>query len=562
MTARERSLAIGLSAAALIGGAGFVAYQYVLTPLQEKRAAADALRAEVDELEGKARAVAAARPRIAEAKRQSLPPDQEEVAKPEYRRLLERLFQEAGMKNHKVADQIKTLDSLGPAHPKMGGPKQPAYTRLEYTADASDVNVWQVADFLRAFLRLDLLHQITAIEITRDDRQSDPRSGLKLHLVIEALILDGAEPRASLFPVTNAVAAAGGNLAAQAVARKPEVVRGLTPAAPVLSPKNRDYSYLAYKDIFYGILEPKKPITPYFDKLADVVLARDEKGAEARVRILGDAPPGVSLTATAAGALIPPGALKVVPSNKDPKAFTVTVPAAALDEVADDATSTVSVVATVPDGSPLKGSFTVSLAKLKEVTPPPPLLDIAGFIKLTGLVGRGGGDESVLAIIHDDANPYRYEVTVGPKRVEVVKLKPPGDKGRQKNEPWRKDRDYDHPPGVLAFTDDFSGTKRTFKVVAVDADGLVLSEAGRVEPPKDAPKGPRGPRPKQGPADPLAAVAGAAAAAAPAPVYYRWGFGKSLKELVRLTPAEASKVLKRVAAVGPLVSAADKPAGN
>jgi hypothetical protein len=73
-------------------------------------------------------------------------------------------------------------------------------------------------------------------------------------------------------------------------------------------------------------------------------------------------------------------------------------------------------------------------------------------------------------------------------------------------------------------------------------------------------------------ADPLAAIAGnlaivnpnylilagthrftaALVAAIPTPTYYRWSGGKSLKELIKLTPEEVEEVKRRIAENGPV----------
>jgi hypothetical protein len=101
-----------------------------------------------------------------------------------------------------------------------------------------------------------------------------------------------------------------------------------------------------------------------------------------------------------------------------------------------------------------------------------------------------------------------------------------------------------------------SSTKRTFKVVALDASGLVVEDLKPTE--KEKPKGPG--RPKKEPVaavGPLALVAGAAAmlvAPAPAaePLLYRWHSGQSLKALKEVPKDEAKKILERSAAAGPV----------
>ncbi|WP_439623671.1 hypothetical protein [Gemmata sp.] len=545
MTSRERTLAILLLGLIALGGGGVLGYFLVYAPLEEKRATAKKLEDEAGDLDSKAAAVMAARPRIAAVKRQSLPPDVNQ-AKAQYKLLLEQLLRDAKLTDHKIPD-MRILDSRAPATPELvvaspvapagtalpaaaGAPtlaapkaqKKPAYSRLEFKVEVKRADIWQVVDFLKAFYSVDLLHQITFLNITRDNKPTDARNGLDVHLTIEAIILDRADARKTLLP--------------------PDPV----PAA-VLASTPRDYSFLAWKDMFYGILPPPNVAPLTLGRIDSVTLGRDEKPAEVKVRLTGEGATVAQVVATASGKLLPEGELRF-----DPKTGTIAIPGAGTEETPDGVTSTISVVATTTDGATVKRSFDVSIAK-KPVEPEPakPKADIASAIRLVIL--SGSSDGGLKAVIYDAANPFKYEVTTTGKRVEVRRF------WQATGKTWKKDLDYDHPAGVLAFADDFSATKRTFKVVAFEGDAVVVSESGRAEPPKT--EGPRRPGssrssvPKQGPGEPLAVVAGNLATAVPAPTLYRWTLGKSLGELGKLSPDEAKAILKRVAADGPVVNA-------
>src|SRR5262245_9394099 len=103
MTSREHTLAIVLLGLILLGGGGALGYMFVYVPLQEKKAAAQKLQGEVDDLDLKVTGMVKAAPQVAEIKRQSLPPD-ENVAKAQYKLLLERLLLQANIKNYTIPD--------------------------------------------------------------------------------------------------------------------------------------------------------------------------------------------------------------------------------------------------------------------------------------------------------------------------------------------------------------------------------------------------------------------------------------------------------------------------
>ena len=103
MTSREQTLAIVFLGLLLVGGGGFCGYLFVLAPLQEKNAAAQKLQGEVGDLELKALKMKKEMPQIKAVKRQSLPPD-EDVAKAQYKLLLERLLLQTNLIHYKLSE--------------------------------------------------------------------------------------------------------------------------------------------------------------------------------------------------------------------------------------------------------------------------------------------------------------------------------------------------------------------------------------------------------------------------------------------------------------------------
>ena len=549
----------------LIGGGGAGAYMLIYSPLQDKKQAQANLQNEVDDLEKKVSKIRKDAPQVVAVKRASLPPDLPAdprdpnrtptftFAVAEYKRLMQNLLIQAGIKDGRPTTD-KVSFSRAPITPEIG-PKKPAYYTLTFQIEINKADLWQVVDFLYLYYQLDLLHQITDIKITRENKLADGRSGLKVTLTSEAIALDGVAPRSNLVPVASAVAAVGGYASLVAVTAKPELVQKLT-RSDALASRNRDYSYIVLNDIFYGPVPPYTPPPPRpfeIAKLDNVTMKRDDKPHEVKVKVSGDGAAGSRIGAESTGSLIPKGSLTV-----DSKTGTITIPAIEAD-TPESATSTITVVAVAADKSTTKKStFTVSVEPMPKAAPGP---DIAGAIKLP--IVSIASDGTATAIIKDNANPFRYQIDVTPKGIEITKW------WQASGKTWKKDRDYDQPPGVLFISDEDTATKRTLKVIAVELNALIVCEIASPQPktsdgksptPSGAGFRPSGVPARQGHAEPVAAVAGGITAAMPQPVYYRWPGGKSLKEVLdpdaknphRLKPAEVAEILRRVAAEGPV----------
>lgn len=588
-------MVVALLSGLLIVGSVMGGYTLVYSPLSEASDSIKALKEEInglpdkEGLSGRVERMNKTAKQLPLLKLESLP-QSEDIAKSQYKLLLERLMQQARIEQWKIPSATK-LDNRAPMTPDLGN-KKPAYTRLSFRVDMSKIDIWQLADFLYEFYQVDLLHQITDITITRQNKATEMRNGLEVHLTIEAIILDVADNRTSLFPVTvanksnskieltpagQAVAAIGGGGAVAAVAAQPEVNRKVTAQTntPVLATKRRDYSMLALRDIFYGILPEKSPELT-ITRVSDIQIKRGEPIPEVKISLSGEGADTAKVVAKATGSLISEGTL-----SYDAKTHTISFPQPN-EEVTDAAYTTINLTATNELGKEAKSSFTVRLQR----SPPTPKDDISTEIRLVLI--NGSSDGSVTALIHDVATPLKYSITYAPgKGIEVKKnfLSSAKPKYRPDNRPaWRNDLDYEHPTGILAISDESSSTKKTFKVVAIQSDCLIVADMDPPDP-KQQEKGGRGGRPGGGPGgfpagpggfpagpggfpagpgaaprpgspprnNALAAVAGNAAIAVVKPaapsVLYRWEIGKSLStvETSKLTPEETRKVLKSVA---------------
>jgi hypothetical protein len=577
MTPRERTMALLLVTGIVLGGGALLGYLFVYSPLQDKWNDSARLQSEIDEMDGKLLALNKLRPRITEARRQSLPPDVPRATL-QYQQLLEYL-RPAGLRSQTdyTVKFSKPLPNTTNATPTLA-PKKPAYQRLEFTVDINHAHVWQVVDFLGRFYQLDLLHQITELKITRSNKPSELRNELDVSIRIEAIVLDGIEPRSTLFPVTNAVAAVGGFPSLAGLANRPDVVRHLSPTVttPVLATRGRDYSLIPKYDIFYGELPPPVSGPPFtVGRIEDVVINKPEEPTTVKFSLTGRGSENATVTATVkSGSLFDVGPLEV-----DLKSRTIKLPRVS-EELGSSADALVTVVATSSDGVVETRRFEVAMGKpttrvVETKTGP----DIAGVIKLVGITGLHVGDETtVTALIWDQANPFEYRIAVGTKGIRVSKLiQTPVPKARPPRMEFAVAEAYAkaNPADVLALSDEWSGTKRTFRVIALEPEAVVLVELVAAEPDAKQPGG-KGKFPIGGGRNPqkgnlLAVVAGnpAAAVAPPPPppptkpgAYYRWPLGKSLKEVLdpkaenkhRLSAEEAKKILQRVAEVGPLAS--------
>ena len=285
MTNPRQHLTLGLLAVLVLAGTGAFAYFAFLQPIGEKEAAAAKLAQEADEQDAKLRVQRANMVRLEQARKRSLPAD-ENVAAREYREILYQLARDAKAPGINVTP--RSVDNKATV---QGGQKvKPPYTRV-----AAEVvfkgDLWALVDFLKGYYRLNLLQQITAVTVKKAEESGSRRGGdagdrrdLNVTLVTEALILDGAENRRSVLPVPRAFAALGGYGGYQAVAQSPEVGRRLTPmqVVPVLAAKPRDYTVLIAKDLFHGPLpkpapkaelaaEPEEPPPPPKEDIAPFI---------------------------------------------------------------------------------------------------------------------------------------------------------------------------------------------------------------------------------------------------------------------------------------------------
>ncbi len=551
MNSRDQTLSFILLGLIVFSAAGALGYFFVLQPYLKQQNAETALNTEIADLEQKVDDQKLTAKRLAQARVRSLPADKA-MAQREYVVAMERVIEAAGMpKGYTISP--KPVDNSPRAVPEIAKGK-PIYTRVAYELVFKKADAKAVKDFLYGYYQLGLLHQITAIHIKKED---DPnakgakgsRNDLTVTLTTEAILVDGAENRKTLLPVPTAYAAIGGGAMYRGLILAPEIARGVRAQqlVPILSPVNRNYDLIVRKDPFNGPLIDVAPPTETplkIAKISDVKIKPDEKHNPVKYSLSGKGANTATVTALAAGTLFAEGALKV-----DPKGYAIELPTTS----ASEGTETITVIATSADGTQTdKTTFKVSVEyHTPEVKPGE---DISQFIILIGSTPRSDG--TAWARVKDNANKLRYEIEAKPRGVTIIKeWSPAADR-------WRKDLDYDHPPGILAISDEVTKTNRFFKVIAVDSDGLIIAD---LRPDGSAPsktpgkggqpgKGPAAPSKgaKQGSASPLAALGGNRIVAVSKPRYYRWPVGQPLAKIQELNEDEAKKILKVADASGPV----------
>jgi hypothetical protein len=266
MNQRERRLLMVLGVI-LLGGAAFAGYSLILGPIEELKAEAERVQDEIASKDAILTKLRADQVRVDAAKKRSLPANMDR-ARVEYGLMMHKLLRDAGAP---VGFSVTPRDSLDTKSVPELDPKtkKPAYSKLGFVIRMTKVDLGTVMKFLHAYYRLNLLHQITQLTITRKEdtvgsRSRDDRNDLEVTIITEAIILDGAENRQTLLPMPLGAAMVGGTAGYHALLNTPEAGRGISPLqlANVLATTTppRDYLSITARDFIHGPLPP--PPTP------------------------------------------------------------------------------------------------------------------------------------------------------------------------------------------------------------------------------------------------------------------------------------------------------------
>ncbi len=274
MNQRERLMVLVLGVL-LLGGVGYAAYALVAKPVLEKQRQVTALQDEVDGLEdAKAGVELRNSRRLNELHQRSLPGGGADFARQEYDAVLYRLLQESNVPagftlDHDDAKSKNTtgIPFVNPTDPKD---KTLAYQRLAFKIGMKRASLQVVTDFLKRFYRLNLLHQVTflelkrdgAIDLGKDDRWFTQRTDLTVNIHIEAIILNGTPARKVLLSIPTENVAVLGGAGLWAMQQTPSAGRSVVPPEfePLLANKPpRDYLLIAARDPFHGSLPVPDP---------------------------------------------------------------------------------------------------------------------------------------------------------------------------------------------------------------------------------------------------------------------------------------------------------------
>jgi hypothetical protein len=260
MTQRERMLTTGVLALVALAGAAFLFNLFFLGPLAERGRAIETLRADVARKQERVDQIRGQKAKLDQWRHASLPgdTDQEEYAstRRRYTNYLHQLLQDANLATTSLRILPQKPDTKGV--PLLPG-KKPIYTKLTFTVDAARGNLGAIVQMLDRFYHAGLLHQVKKLSIQRPrtltpDQQPDD---LNVSLTVEALVVNGTEPRSTL----NYVDRRGVVLDTSLTVRGGPSVLGLAlctiaapggPLAPTpLAQPARHYADLAARNPFY-----------------------------------------------------------------------------------------------------------------------------------------------------------------------------------------------------------------------------------------------------------------------------------------------------------------------
>jgi hypothetical protein len=276
MNPRERLLAISVVGVIILGGLGLMFHQLFLSPYYNRMASLELLQKQGQTKETRVAEIAAQRSQLERYRQQSLPTDVD-MAKREYVRYLNELLQKSSFRDASVS----SLNPDARNTPALSN-KTPIYTKLGFRVSGR-ASLESLVKMLEGFYRTGLLHQIKTLAVNRPltFQQGQRRDELDINLTIEALAVTGAEKRPTLMPVLDRRLAALDTITALrgGPAGLGAALWMAGPFGPVgpgnLAEPARDYSAIAYKNVFFGPTQDTastKPAEPQLELLKQVYL--------------------------------------------------------------------------------------------------------------------------------------------------------------------------------------------------------------------------------------------------------------------------------------------------
>jgi len=255
MNPRERILAIALLGVVILLGGGFVLLKTLIEPIRDKDGGITLMRQEIEKKRGEIQKIQAEKAKLERWRQMSLPADVD-LAQREYEKYLSDLVRQskfaAGVSRVIPPQQIDTRSGLVP------GKKEPVFVKLSYTVETQG-DLLSLSSFLERFYRTGLLHQIKNISLQRPltGGAGQRPDSLTIKLMIEALVMQGADARVYLTPVDQRLlvmeALNGMRRGPAGLALLPAVAGPGGPQGPrKLADNTRQYASIAGKNIFFG----------------------------------------------------------------------------------------------------------------------------------------------------------------------------------------------------------------------------------------------------------------------------------------------------------------------
>lgn len=267
MNPRERAMAVLLIAVIILGGGGFLGYQFVYVPWTAKTRQLANLQKDYKAKVERRDDIVREKGKLARWQMLSLPADPE-VASREYEKYLNELLTHHHIVNGSEITPTNKQDQGNKTVPTTSD-KQPIYNRLTFQVHAY-ATMNNLVGMLHDFYNTGLMQQIKSLTIqrqltpTRDVRPDE----LEVKMTVEALIVTGADKRSYLTPNFDRKLMAADVMVSLFKGPSPLVLwasasPGLSSPGLLADPP-RNYEVLAKKNIFLGRqqVSPEEDGTP------------------------------------------------------------------------------------------------------------------------------------------------------------------------------------------------------------------------------------------------------------------------------------------------------------
>jgi hypothetical protein len=259
MNSRERLMSFLLILFIGIFITGFLAYQFILSPIQAANGQIADLESKIDEMEQREAKHQRDLKLYEVSRKMSLPADVD-LARREYGIQLESLLRKSDFAPNAIKVTPRPIDTK--TVPTLAL-KKPAYTKLLFDIQVTG-DLGALVNFLEFFYKQPLLHQVKSMTIQRPTGNSERRrnsTDMEMIIIVEALVLDKAEARATLNPVPSSINMIGGGGGMYAVGQIGVKSGKGSPyhLDPVLATTPRQYAAITGKNIFFGPPPPPPP---------------------------------------------------------------------------------------------------------------------------------------------------------------------------------------------------------------------------------------------------------------------------------------------------------------